>query len=325
MSDVHRAIAQRMGSLRDDFNRGFSAFDEPGPEITVRPFGAGTVSPEAGVLKAITRIAATRRQVANLREARIARDRDAQYRNLMTKKLERDLAEPTHSIVLPGGGGTVGGLSGPEYIRAWKDMQEKPDEKDEVDLIESDASLLGLPVSPTGKYDRQTVLARQATQRIIDARNLHASVANRQLETGRSRSRYAAANVGIRKLDEEEERGAENLWQKLLPSVQGALRTIQDERSSAEDRERAAATIGMSWSPGQPIYTEDVNAALDALKKQTIARGKKIMRARTAEKRKRFQATIDAEGMSLIDPTAAPAALSPSAQALIDRLSEAEN
>lgn len=49
------------------FNEGFKPFDEAGPEIPVRPFGPGEVTAPAGIVKAITALAAARRASANKR------------------------------------------------------------------------------------------------------------------------------------------------------------------------------------------------------------------------------------------------------------------
>lgn len=78
------------------FKSGFAPFDKEGPAIEVQPFAPGEVTPEGGILRAITAIAGARRARANY-EA-LQRDKQAsRYRDVLeTKLLEHKLAAPDY-------------------------------------------------------------------------------------------------------------------------------------------------------------------------------------------------------------------------------------
>lgn len=318
MAAVHEAIAKRLSSLGRDFARGYEAFDREGPEIRVRPFAPGTVTPEAGVLKVLTRLAAVRQARTNLRAKRESEGLSRYRQALQVKDLEGRLSEPKYEIDV--GGQKVGGLTGSQYVTAWRAMQQKDPATDLVDLSPDDASLLGLAASPTGKYDRQSVLAAQANRRIRDRLAVHADVERRAGEAKASRSKYAAAVAGIRQIESEEEAGANQLWQSIQPEIQKHLAVIADKNQPAEARAASARGIGLAWIPGDPVYQQDLEAAVESLRKQTIARGKAEMRRRTAERRRRFTATIDAEGQTLLDAAPDADGLSPADREALEML-----
>lgn len=76
----------------DYFNKAFAAFDQPGPDIHVSPFAPGTVTGEAGVLKAITSIAAARQARANDAAKRALQAQAAEKVALETQRLRDEVA-----------------------------------------------------------------------------------------------------------------------------------------------------------------------------------------------------------------------------------------
>lgn len=74
------------------FKEGFAPFDREGPAIEVQPFAPGEVTPEGGILRAITAIAGARRARANYealqRDKQASRYRDVLETSLLEKKLK---------------------------------------------------------------------------------------------------------------------------------------------------------------------------------------------------------------------------------------------
>lgn len=89
-------MASRYERFTRAFRSGLQPFDEPGEKIDVQPFAPGEVTTGAGVLRALTAIAAARRGRANYLAAERERNEGRRYRDAQIALIESKLNAPDY-------------------------------------------------------------------------------------------------------------------------------------------------------------------------------------------------------------------------------------
>lgn len=260
----------RFDRFKSAWNAGLNsgtALDEPGTPITVRPFAPGEVTPEAGIVKAITKLAAVRRDNANARqkaaEAEAARSKQA----LETQALTQRIAENTRSEVTLGDG-TKAMMTPAERTRHQVDSVPKPDAR--IPLSESAASLYRNWLQ-TYDPEKHTVDPKdlQTAVHIVDQQGImNRAEQYRRLraESNGNGQKYAAALAQKRSLDLEVESEAQaagkKAWQLELTRLEqqygneDSIPPIQIEKAKNRQQQAIDDARVMARSKRKAKYAE---------------------------------------------------------------------
>lgn len=155
-------------AVRDRFRSGLSAFDEPGPEIVVRPFGPGEVTAPAGVLKSVMSIAAHRQARSNYRAAAEQRALAMEHDRLQTEALRAKLGEPRYTV------NGYGGLTGAEALLAEDRAADnaragEPKPEEMVVLLPGDEKFYGLSGGVDRRYPKSMYEAAKYRTTLTEA------------------------------------------------------------------------------------------------------------------------------------------------------------